>query len=161
MLELNVTKNFDLSKIRMDFSKELNEAAERIRASIFKGVERGISPDGMPFKELKEKTIKAKMRKGYSKPASPLIASDKMRKLNIEKATKANQEVRVFPGEKRRYRGSKVTQSEVGTFHEKGEGNLPQRKWFFSKRESGIAKRIEDKILRSMELRIERELRRA
>lgn len=154
MIELDVTMNFDLSKISLDFTKELNQFAKIIRADIFKGIETGVF-DGKAFIPLKEATIKAKMRKKYKKPANPLLATGSMRRVNIDKATKENQEARIYPGEKRRYKGSNVTMSQVGKFHQEGMGNNPVREWF------GISKEAKNRGLKIMEQKILSETRRA
>lgn len=43
-----------------------------------------------------------------------------MRNLIIEKATKAKQSVELHPGEKQKYKGTNVTMSDVGGYHQKG-----------------------------------------
>ena len=45
--------------------------------------------------------------------------------------------------------------SDVGGFHQSGAGNLPVREWF------GITKKSEQRIMKMMELEIEREIKRA
>jgi len=141
-MSVTVTKNFDLNKINLDLTKELNLAGQIIRDDHFKRLERGQGVDG-PMIPSKKKSGKT------------LVETGKMRKLVIDKATKLNQEVEIHPGRKQTYPGTDVTMSDVGGFHQSGAGNLPVRKWF------GITKKAEARIVKMMELEIEREIRRA
>ena len=145
---ITMTKNFDLKKINLDLTKELNRAGQIIKVDHFKRLERGMGVGG-PMKNLKGATVDAK---GFDQI---LVKSGKMRNLVIDKATKMNQEVVVHPGEKQTYKGTDVTMSDVGGFHQSGAGNLPVREWF------GITKKAEKRIVKMMELEIEREIKRA
>jgi hypothetical protein len=137
-----MTKNFDLKKINLDLTKELNLAGQIIKEDHFKRLDRGQGVSGpmIPSQKTSGKT---------------LVNTGKMRKLVIDKATKMNQEVVVHPGEKQTYKGTDVTMSDVGGFHQSGAGNLPVREWF------GITKKAEKRIVKMMELEIEREIKRA
>ena len=145
---ITMTKNFDLKKINLDLTKELNLAGQIIREDHFKRLERGMGVGG-PMKNLKGATVDAK---GFDQI---LVKSGKMRNLVIDKASKTNQEVVIHPGEKQTYKGTDVTMSDVGGFHQSGAGNLPVREWF------GITKKAEKRIVKMMELEIEREIKRA
>jgi len=137
-----MTKNFDLKKINLDLTKELNQAGQIIREDHFKRLDRGMGVSGpmLPSKKTGGKT---------------LVRSGKMRKLVIEKASKMNQEVVIHPGEKQTYKDTDVTMSDVGGFHQFGAGNLPVREWF------GITKKAEQRIVKMMELEIDREIKSA
>jgi len=139
---ITMTKNFDLKKINLDLTKELNLAGQIIKEDHFKRLDRGQGVSGpmIPSQKTSGKT---------------LVNTGKMRKLVIDKATKMNQEVIVHPGEKQTYKGTDVTMSDVGGFHQFGAGNLPVREWF------GITKKAEKRIVKMMELEIEREIKRA
>ena len=139
---ITMTKNFDLKKINLDLTKELNRAGQIIKEDHFKRLDRGQGVSGpmIPSQKTSGKT---------------LVNTGKMRKLVIDKATKMNQEVVVHPGEKQTYKGTDVTMSDVGGFHQSGAGNLPVREWF------GITKKAEKRIVKMMELEIEREIKRA
>jgi len=139
---ITMTKNFDLKKINLDLTKELNLAGQIIKEDHFKRLDRGQGVSGpmIPSQKTSRKT---------------LVNTGKMRKLVIDKATKMNQEVVVHPGEKQTYKGTDVTMSDVGGFHQSGAGNLPVREWF------GITKKAEKRIVKMMELEIEREIKRA
>jgi len=78
-----------------------------------------------------------------------------MRNVVVDEATKARQEVNIHPGEKEKYKNSKVTMSDVGGLHQEGNKNLPKREWF------GISKKAEANITKMITHRIDRELRRA
>jgi len=139
---ITMTKNFNLKKINLDLTKELNLAGQIIKEDHFKRLDRGQGVSGpmIPSQKTSGKT---------------LVNTGKMRKLVIDKATKMNQEVVVHPGEKQTYKGTDVTMSDVGGFHQSGAGKLPVREWF------GITKKAEKRIVKMMELEIEREIKRA
>ena len=145
---ITMTKNFDLKKINLDLTKELNQAGRIIREDHFKRLERGMGVGG-PMKNLKGATVDAK---GFDQI---LVKSGKMRNLVIDKASKTNQEVVIHPGEKQTYKGTDVTMSDVGGFHQSGAGNLPVREWF------GITDKVEKDAFRLIEMRIEREIQNA
>jgi hypothetical protein len=77
-----------------------------------------------------------------------------MRKLNLKPATKQNQTVEIFPGDKLKYKGTKVTMADVGTFHQEGDG-VPKREWF------GITQKVEKDITTMIEGLAEEQVRRA
>jgi len=139
---ITMKKNFNLKKINLDLTKELNQAGQIIKEDHFKRLDRGQGVSGpmIPSQKTSGKT---------------LVNTGKMRKLVIDKATKMNQEVVVHPGEKQTYKGTDVTMSDVGGFHQSGAGKLPVREWF------GITKKAEKRIVKMMELEIEREIKRA
>ena len=143
---LIVTRNFDLNKITLDLTEELNRAAEIVKVDHFERLEKGQGVKGM---------LKPSKKKG----GKTLVRSGKMRNLVVEKATKQNQEAEIHPGEKQFYvvngKTAKVTMSDVGGFHQTGAGNLPVREWF------GITKNVEKRIMKLAELEIERQIKRA
>ena len=143
---ITVTKNFDLNRINLDLTKELNTAGQIVRKDHFQRLEQGLSLNGAltPSKKAIGKT---------------LVRTGKMRNLVVDKATKMNQEVNIHPGEKQVYvvngKPTKVTMSDVGSFHQEGAGNLPKREWF------GITVKAEKDIMKMVELEIERQIKRA
>ena len=139
---ITVTKNFDLNKITLDLIKELNRGAQIIKKDHFQRLEKGQGVRGV-LKPSKKKSGKT------------LVESGKMRNLVIEKATKENQKAEIHPGEKQKYPGTKVTMSDVGGFHQRGEGDLPVREWF------GVTKKVEKRIMKMAELEIGRQIQRA
>jgi len=137
-----VTKNFDLNKITLDLTKELNRSAQIIKTDHFERLESG--------QGVKSALIPSKKAIGKT-----LVNTGKMRNLVIEKATKQKQEAVVHPGRKQNYPNSNVTMEDVGIFHQSGAGNLPKREWF------GITQKAEKRIIKMVELEIERQIQRA
>ena len=139
---ITVTRNFNLNKINLDLTKELNTAGQIVRKDHFQRLEGGLGIKGAltPSKKAIGKT---------------LVRTGKMRNLVVDKATKVKQEVNIHPGEKQTYPNSKVTMSDVGSFHQEGAGNLPKREWF------GITVKAEKDIMKMVELEIERQIKRA
>ena len=139
---ITVTKNFDLNRINLDLTKELNTAGQIVRKEHFQRLEQGLGVKGVltPSKKATGKT---------------LVRTGKMRNLVVDKATKAKQQVNIHPGEKQTYPNSNVTMSDVGSFHQEGAGNLPKREWF------GITNKAEKDIMKMVELEIERQIKRA
>lgn len=142
---LVLEKHFDLSKIKLDLSKELNFAGDIIVKDHFKRLNVGTGVSGKGLKPLKQSTIN---RKGND---TVLVDKDKMRRLVRSRASKSKQFVNIHPG-KKQLRG-KVTNQQIGLYHQTGAGNLPKREWF------GITKESEKKCLKAVELRIEKLLR--
>ena len=141
---ITVTKNFDLNKITLDLTKELNRGAQIIKEDHFQRLEKGQGVRGalIPSQKASGKT---------------LVDTGKMRNLVIDKATKQNQEANIHPGEKQKYPGTKVTMSDVGGFHQEGhsKGYFPKREWF------GVTTKAEKRIMKMVELEIGRQIKRA
>ncbi len=177
-MSVTVTKNFDLGRINLDLSRELNRAGEIIRRDHYQRLERGEGVDGSKMRALSPNTIAAK---GNNKI---LVETGQMRNLVVDEANKTKQAIEIHPGERRRYKGANVTMSDVGGFHQEGTSSytitpkkakklsfktaggwvhtnkvnhpgLPKREWF------GVSKDAEKQCINLMEERIERELRRA
>lgn len=145
-MSITLEKNFDLGKFNADFSKELNLFSQIIREDHGKRLQRGEGADGKQMKSLKDATIEAK---GFNQI---LVNTGEMSNLVSTKATKTKQEVIINPGAKKK-RG-KVTNQELGQFHQEGAGDLPKREWF------GISKDASRRGMKLMELRLDKELRR-
>ena len=141
---MKVEMNFDLKRIRLDLSKELNLAAQIIRKDHTDRLNNGVGVNGSKMKALKT---------GQTAPI--LIDTGKMKNLVASKATKKNQVVTINPGVKQTYPGTNVTMSDVGGFHQSGAGNLPRREWF------GITEKVEKNILQMVDARISQEIKRA
>jgi hypothetical protein len=146
-MAVKIIKKFDLSKINLDLTKELNLFGQIVRKDHFQRLENGKSVDGGKMKSLKPSTI---LKKGSAKI---LVDTGKMRNLVINKASKKNQVVEIHPGKKLIRNG--VSNQQIGYYHQTGAGNLPSREWF------GISKEAENKGEKLMEHRIEQELNRA
>ena len=97
--------NFDLGKIRMDFTRELNRAGDIITKDIKDGIDKG-GNFGKKWKRNMPSTI---AQKGFDKP---LFETGSMQWLPKKKAaTKQSQEVVLRVAEKRQ---------EIGRYHNEG-----------------------------------------
>lgn len=143
---VKIEKRFDLSKITLDLHKELNQSAGIVKADHFQRLEKGMGVKGalMPSKKILE-----------GKGGKTLVETGQMRNLLVDKATKDKQEATIYVGDKRKYQGKNVTPAQVGSFHQTGQGNLPKREWF------GFTLDVEKKILKLLELTIDRQIKRA
>ena len=141
---MKVEMNFDLRRINLDLSKELNLAAQIIRKDHTNRLNKGLGVNGSKMEPLKT---------GQTAPI--LIDTGKMKNLVASKATKKDQVVIINPGEKQTYPRSNVTMSDVGGFLQTGAGNLPRREWF------GITEKVEKNILQMVDARISQEIKRA
>ena len=144
-MDVKMEMKFDLNKIKLDLHRELNSSGNIIKQDHFTRLERGMGVNG-PMKNLAPSTIEAK---GFDQI---LVDTGKMRNLVIEEATKSDQTVTLYPG-KKELRG-KVTNQQIGTFHQEGDGD-PKREWF------GITKKAEKKCNKIIEDRIDRILNNA
>ena len=145
-LNIDIRKKFNLGRVNLKLTKELNEAGRIIRKDHVTRLERGMGVDGNRMQELADSTIEAK---GFDQI---LVNTGKMRNLEIERATAKKQEVILYPGKKEK-RG-KVTNQQIGGFHQRGDG-VPERKWF------GISQDVEKKAMKAIELKIDKVLRNA
>lgn len=151
---ITITKNFDLNKITLDLTRQLEIAGKVIRKEHVQRLERGQGVKG-PLAKLKSSTIAKKTKGDYPTNASkPLVNTGKMRNL-VYKVDKQKQEVNIYPGRDKFYKGTRVTMSDVGAFHQEGAGNLPKREWF------GYTAKSEKDIVKRIELEIERQIKRA
>ncbi len=135
-------KKFDLKKIKLDLTKQLNLAGQIVKKDHFQRLEKGMG-------------VKDKLQPSKKTEGKTLVDTGKMRNLVVKKATRKKQEVVIHPGKTQRYPGKNVTMADVGLFHQEGMGRLPKREWF------GITEKVEKDILKVVEEQIERELKRA
>jgi|TARA_R100000084_G_C4628079_1_gene136848 hypothetical protein len=142
---IDISKAFNLKKIKFDLSREINEAAKAVVRDHDKRLSFGQGVNGKMMTKLQPSTIKSKRLKGYAKPRVPLYATGTMKNIRIDKkATRTNQEARLTPPKSR---------TEIGVYHQEGNINLPQREWF------GVTEKVEKDLLRVMAIRIERILK--
>jgi len=176
-MRVSVEKKFDLSKIRLDLSKQINMFADSVILDHKKRLSNGQDIHEKPFKKLSPSTIHSKRNKNLPKPRTPLYGEGIMLNVySVKKATRSNQENIIIPPKKR---------SKVAAYHQQGTGpytirprtsrylgplfsssgqkyfarevnhpGLSKREWF------GITKTQEKKGLQLIELAIERLLRR-
>jgi len=154
---ITVTTDFDLKKITLNLTKEINLAAGMIIKDIVKKNQDGLDINGSAIKPLAALTIELKRAKGSSDPTRALYDTGRMigrgsvkgvggRGPWISKrAKKTNQESNVSIAKDR---------EAIGFYHNEGIG-VPQREWF------GISNDAEKDIVRMVELRIEDMIRRA
>ena len=90
-MNVEVTMDFNLAKINLDLSKELNTIGQIIKKDHYQRLESGQGVKG-GMQQLRSSTIK---KKGHGKI---LVDTGKMRNLVIEEATKAYQMVEILPG---------------------------------------------------------------
>ncbi len=142
-----IEMNFDLKKLRLDLTKELNDAGRIVRQDHFQRLESGMGVNGR-MQKLKDSTIK---RKGHDQI---LVDTGKMRNLILNKANKLKQLVTLHPGKKQKRKGG-VTNADIGSFHQQGNpsNNLPKREWF------GITKNAQLRAIKMIELKIDKIIR--
>ena len=144
---ISISKKFDLNKVSFNLSREINEAAKAIVKDHDRRLQFGQGVDGKMMKKLAPFTIMEKRIKGYKKPRVPLFATGTMKNIRIERSAVAtSQEARLTPP---------LSRLQIGAKHQEGQFNLPKREWF------GITTKVERDLLRNMEIKIERNLRRA
>lgn len=148
--------NFDLGKIKLDFTEELNKFGDIIKSDIKDKVSKGVDIEGRRFQPLKARTVQAKKRKGSSTPNKPLLDTGLMAGKGKGpytpkggRATKAKQIEEVIMPKKRQV---------AGVWHNIGgstAGQPPQRAWF------GISTKAEREGLQLILDHIQREIDRA
>ena len=181
---ITVTKNFDLNKITLDLTKELNLAGGMVIKDIVKKNQSGLDINGNTIKPLSPNTIAAK---SGSDPSRALYDTGRMIGRGSvkgvggrgpylsKKAKKTNQETIISVAKDR---------ESIGVYHNEGtkpytitpkkakklsfvtkdgwvsassvdHPGLPKREWF------GFTKEVEDRIFKMILLEIDREIRRA
>ena len=157
-MSIKVDWNFDLNKINLDLSKELNQVAKIIRKDHYKRLEKGDGVDGIKMRALSIRTILKKKKSKDGRISSNaykiLVATGGMRNLEIVKATRDLPFIEVHPGRIKKYKGTNLTQADVGAKHQYGIG-VPVREWF------GISEDAEARAYKLIEGRIEQEINRA
>lgn len=137
MLQTKVIKTSALTKLlKLDLSKQLNDAAAIVKTDIQNRYKNKIDLDGSPTAPLAPSTVEAKLRSKNKKIASnannPLRATDNMIvNQKIDKATKVSQTVTISIG---------PTRDEIYSYHHEGTTNIPARPKF------GIGEGVDKKI---------------
>lgn len=152
MIDVKVKKDFNLNRIKCDFSKELNEGIDVIALNIQKGIEKG-SQFGKPFERNKQSTID---KKGFDHPLKEkgyMMDSGKMIKT---KAKRMKQTAILTPGNKMRGKGkNRISNIDVAYYNDKGTNTIPARPFW------GISEKAENEIMLRVKARIHQELRSA
>ncbi len=114
-----IKNEIDFKKaIKSLINESLFEAAQINVKDIKQGLDTSQGPR-VAITKLKNSTIKAKRKKGYLKPSTPLIATGMMRRLPPVKM-KGNKAI-ISIANKR---------AEIAQYHERGAGRLPKREFF-------------------------------
>ena len=157
-MSVRVEMNFDLDKIKLDLSKELNFVAKIIKKDHYQRLEKGDGVDGIRMRPIATSTILEKKKSKDGRISSNaykiLVATGGMRNLEIVKATRDLPFIEVHPGRIRKYKGTNLTMADVGAKHQYGIG-VPVREWF------GISEDVEQRAYKHIILRIEQEVDRA
>jgi len=151
---ITITKNFDLNKISLDFTKELNLSGGMVIKDIVKKNRGGLDINGSTIKPLRPNTIAAKRGSDPSRAlydTGLMIGRGSVKGVGgrgpylSKKAKKTDQETIVSVAKDR---------ESIGVYHNEGMG-LPKREWF------GISEDAIRDIMRMVELRIEDRIKRA
>ena len=154
---ITVNMDFDLKKISLDLSKELNLASGMVIKDISDKNKSGVDIHGQKLPALKKSTIKAKQKRNAPHPSRALFDTGRMvGKGSVkgtggrgaylsDRASKAKQVATISVAKNR---------EDIGAYHNEGDG-VPKREWF------GISKKAEKDIFRMVELRIQEMIRRA
>ena len=121
----------------LELHNEVNIVASMLVKDIRDGIASKKDIDGNSFKPLKASTIRQKKRKGYTNPTTPLWAKGQMKEVYIKPRAKKDKEIAKIQVPKGR---DGINRIVIGDIHNKGEGDIPQRKWY------GVGKRAEQKI---------------
>jgi len=151
---ITITKNFDLNKISLDFTKELNLSGGMVIKDIVKKNQSGLDINGDTIKPLRQNTIAAKRGSDPSRAlydTGRMIGRGSVKGVGgrgpylSKKAKKTDQETTVSVAKDR---------ESIGVYHNEGMG-LQKREWF------GISKDAIKDIIRMVELKIEDRIKRA
>ena len=173
---VSVEKDFDLTRVKFDMSKQINMVAGAIIKDHKNRLTYGQDVNEKPMEKLSGSTIQSKRARKMKKPRIPLYGKGVMLKVySKQSATKNNPVNIIIPPKKR---------EKVAVYHQKGtrpykikpkkakrlgplftprgdiyfakqvnHPGLPKREWF------GVTKTQEKKGVKLMELEIERILR--
>lgn len=151
MIDVKIKRNFNLNRIKCDFSKELNEGIDVIALDIQRGIDKQ-SQFGKPLPRNEESTLRRKRAKGWGEKS--LIAEKKwMRdsgKMIKTKARQNRQVATLIPKEERVDVAYWLQEEGVKTKHGIKHYNF----W-------GISKKAEQEIMLRVKARIHQELRSA
>ena len=176
----DISKKFDLRKIKFNLSKEINLWADAVVLDHKKRLQFGQGVDESPMKRLKGSTIQSKRFKMMPKPRVPLYGTGAMSKVYVKKRARRSKQVAIIIPPKKR--------KEVAIYHQFGtpgpypitpnppktrlgpiftprgakyfpkkvmHPGLPKREWF------GITKKQERTGFRLMEKEINRQTKNA
>ena len=120
-------KRIDWNKL--DLSDVVNNLADIVKMDTRQGIHRGNDIDGNPFKRLADSTIRSKRKKGSANPGKALWDKGIMKEVYVKpRATKAKPKANIQVP-KGRGKAKKGRLTEVGGYHNTGDGG-PKREWF-------------------------------
>jgi len=130
--------------LKIDLSKQINESAGIIVKDIKEGVALGQDINEQAFERLKPATIADKSRRGMPYPSKPLIATSQMsgalggagKGAYVKKKATTNRQMAEV--------SAPMKKAPYGIYHQEGNRNLPQRKWF------GVSRTAEKQILKNL-----------
>lgn len=141
MIQAKITKNFDLRKIKLDLSRELNAGAKIVKDDIGRGIDNG-SQFGKRFAELDPKTA---ARKGHDRPLIDKGILKDPEQMQVTEATVAKQEVSILPA---------LDRVDVSFWNHFGTDNIPAREHW------GVSKRAFNRVMKLIETRIRKDITR-
>jgi len=139
---MKVTRNFDLSKIKLDLHRELNQGIDIVGKNIEEGIDNGQQFQQV-FAPNKPATIK---RKGSTKPLIDTGLMKDESRMQKTKATTAKQEATLLPNPKR---------VSISFWNDDGTPTIPAREHW------GISIRADDKIDKMIDKKIGKQIDRS
>lgn len=136
---ITIEKDFDLKKLDLDLSKQINWAIKLIARDIENGIDAG-TQFGRRFKPNAPSTIK---EKGFNHPLKDTGLMKDQKKMIKKIATKVKPIGELAPNAKR---------IDIGAYNQAGTNTIPSRPWF------GISSDAENKIIRKMTEEIKRRI---
>jgi len=138
---ITIEKDFDLKKLDLDLSKQINWAIKLIAKDIENGIDAG-AQFGKRFKPNAKSTAD---RKGFNHPLKDTGLMKDQKRMIKRIATKANPTGELLPNAKR---------IDIGFYNQAGTNTIPSRPWF------GISSDAERKIITKMTEELKRRINR-
>ena len=137
---MKVTRNFDLSKIKLDLHRELNQGIDFIADDISEGIDKG-AQFGRRFENIQPETGD---RKGHFQPLINTGLLKDESQMVKGKATEAKQEATLLPNPER---------EDISFWHNTGaKPNVQREHWGISTRaDNKIDKLIDKKIRKAID----------
>jgi hypothetical protein len=140
MIDMKITKDFDLGRVSLDLSKELNDGIDIIADDINKGIEEK-QQFGKAFPDNAESTEK---KKGFNHPLKDTGLMKDPDRMIKKKATRTRQVAELYPNERR---------ANIAYWNQNGTDRIPRRPFW------GISEDAKKRIFRLVERRIDKALR--
>ena len=137
---MNIRKNFNLNKIDMDFSPQLNKGIDIIALDIQKGIEQG-SQFGRAFKRNAPRTI---LKKGFDHPLKETGLMMDSGRMTKQKARRNEQRAILTPDNDR---------IDIAFWNDTGTPRIPARPFW------GISEKAENEIFTRVIAHIDKEIK--